>query len=153
MSLLLLALALATPAPTAAETDGSSEPLTCSVHVYARDGEGHTRASRRVSASEAPAVVFRGRVSLKKADAPPLVFDVFNPRGQRHQILLATPRTVTAERGGQRVERTTRTREAAMAVGGSSIAWTSMYGTWRVEPRIEGTQKPCGKAQFFTIQP
>ena len=153
MSILLLALALATPAPTAAEADRSSEPVTCSVNVHALDSEGHARSAQRVSASVVAVVVFRGRVSPKEADAPPLVFDVFNPRGQRYQILLATPRIVTAERGGQRVERTTRTREAAMAVAGSSIAWTSMYGKWRVEPRIEGTQKPCGRPKFLTILP
>jgi hypothetical protein len=92
-------------------------------------------------------------VSPPDTDVPTLLFDVFNPRGQRYQVLVATPRVVTSERGGQRVERTTGIREAALAVAGSSIAWTSMYGKWRVEPRLDGAEKPCGRAEFFTIQP
>jgi hypothetical protein len=82
-----------------------------------------------------------------------LLFDVFTPRGQRYQVLVAETRVTRAGRGGHRVERTTRTREAALAVAGSSIAWTSMYGTWRVEPRIEGASKPCGRPEYFTIRP
>jgi len=68
-------------------------------------------------------------------------------------VLVATPRVVTSERGVHRFERTSRIREAALAVAGSSIAWTSMYGKWRVEPRIEGASKPCGRPEFFTIRP
>jgi len=153
MSMLLLALALLTPAATVADDDRSGDEVTCSVNVRALDGQGQARSARRVSASVAPAVVFRGRVSANQADAPPLVFDVFSPRGQRYQSLLATPRVVSQERGGHRIERTTRTREASMAVAGSSIVLTSMYGKWRVEPRIEGTSRPCGRPEFFTIRP
>jgi hypothetical protein len=60
---------------------------------------------------------------------------------------------VVQARGGHRTERTSRVREASLAVAGSSIALTSMYGKWRVEPRIEGTEKPCGRPEFFTIRP
>lgn len=153
MSILFLALALAAPVSPDADKPHSGPEATCSVSVRALDAEGKARSARRVSASVAPAVVFRGRVSPRDAEAPTLLFDVFNPRGQRYQILVATPRVVTQERNGQRFERTTRTREAALAVAGSSIAWTSMYGKWRVEPRLDGTQKPCGPPEFFTIRP
>jgi len=152
MSMLLLALALAAPAEVSDEARSSAH-LTCSVNVTAFDRRGQQRPARRVSASVAPAVVFRGRVSPKEAEASPLLFDVFNPRGQRYQVLVATPRVVTKQRDGQRFEQTSRIREAALAVAGSSIAWTSMYGKWRVEPRIEGTNRPCGRAEYFTIRP
>lgn len=153
MSILFLALALAAPVyPVSEEVRGHNE-VTCSVSVQALDAEGKPRSARRVSAGVAPAVVFRGRVSHRDADGPTLLFDVFNPRGQRYQVLVATPRVVTKERDGQRFERTTRTREAALAVAGSSIAWTSMFGKWRVEPRLDGADKPCGRPEYFTIQP
>jgi hypothetical protein len=42
---------------------------------------------------------------------------------------------------------------AALAVAGSSIVLTSMYGRWRVEPRLEGESDTCGRPQFFTITP
>jgi len=153
MSILLFALALAAPLnPVSDEARGDNQ-VTCSVNVQALDAEGRPRSARRVSASVAPSVVFRGRVSPRDAEAPTLLFDVFNPRGQRYQILVAAPRVVTQERNGQRFERTTRIRQAALAVAGSSIAWTSMYGKWRVEPRLDGTQKPCGRPEYFTIRP
>jgi len=153
MSILLLALTLASPAEAISDEARSSAHLTCSVNVTAFDGRGHQRPARRVSAAVAPSVVFSGKVSSQEEDAPSLLFDVFNPRGQHYQVLVATPRVVVKERGGHRIERTRRVREASMAVAGSSIAWTSMYGKWRVEPRIEGTNKPCGRAEFFTIRP
>jgi hypothetical protein len=152
MSMLLLALALAAPA-AASEEARSSRHVSCSVTVTALDGQGHERSARRVSAGHAPAVVFRGRVSGQDADTPPLLFDVFNPRGQRYQILVAGPGVVRQRRGAYRIERATHTREAALAVAGSSIAWTSMFGRWRVQPRLEGADEPCGKAEYFTIRP
>jgi len=158
MNLLLFALALAASVSAAADDEPSERRLSCSVDAYALDGAGRLRPARRVSASVMPAVVFRGKVSARESEepeeAPPtLLFDVFNPRGQRYQVLLATPRVVVKERNGHRFERTTRTREAALAVAGSSIAWTSMYGRWRVEPRIEGASSPCGRPEHFTIRP
>ena len=158
MSLLLLTLVLVAPAPIAADEDRSDDRLTCSLDVRAVDSQGRALPARRVSASVAPAVVFRGTLSPRESDeaeqAPPtLLFDVFNPRGQRYQILVATPRGVAKERGRHRSERVSRVREAALAVAGSSIAWTSMYGRWRVEPRIEGESEPCGRPEYFTIRP
>lgn len=156
MKALLFALALAAPVSSAADQDGSDDRrVACSLDVRALDSQGEPRSARRVSASVAPAVVFRGKLSSSAQDeaAPPLLFDVFNPRGQRYQILVARPRVVVQARGGHRVERTSRVREASLAVAGSSIALTSMYGKWRVEPRIEGADKPCGRPEYFTIRP
>ena len=153
MKVLLLALALVASVSAASDEDRSDRRIACSVDVHALDGQGQHRSARRVSAGVAPAVVFRGTLSSREEGTPPLLFDVFNPRGQRYQVLVAKPRVVVQERGGHRIERTSRVREAALAVAGSSIAWTSMYGKWRVEPRIEGTNKPCGRPEYFTIRP
>ena len=156
MKSLLLAAALVVPATALADHDQENEDrVACLVNVHALDNEGNARSARRVSASAIPVVVFQGRVSPRddgEATAP-LVFDVFNPRGQRYQVLLATPRVVFAERDGHRVRKVSKTREATLAVAGSSIAWTSMYGRWRVEPRIEGTSRRCGQPEYFTIRP
>jgi len=157
MSTLLLALALVAPVGPASDADtaGSAERVTCSVDVHSLDESGRRRSARRVSASVAPAVVFRGKLGERdsEAPAPSLVFDVFNPRGLRYQVLVAEPRVLIAERDGRRVRRVSKTREASLAVAGSSIAWTSMYGRWRVEPRIEGESRPCGRPEYFTIRP
>lgn len=158
MKLQLLALAVALAASSgSASDDKEGRPddrrVTCSIDVHALDSQGQSRSARRVSAAVAPAVVFSGKVAPRKEDAPTLLFDVFNPRGQRYQVLVATERVVVKERNGHRVERTSRVRQASMAVAGSSIAWTSMYGKWRVEPRIEGTDRRCGPVEYFTIRP
>jgi hypothetical protein len=153
MSILLLALSLAAPAGHDSDPGRSRAELTCSVEVHALDDLGQPRSARRVSASAVPAVVFNGRVEPKDEEAPALVFDVYNPRGQRYQVLLATPRVVVTERRGPRIVKTMRTREAGLAVAGSSIALTSMWGRWRVEPRLEGVSKACGRPEFFTIRP
>lgn len=152
-ALFFVALALAAPMSSASSADDGR--TSCSVDVRALDTEGDAGSARRVSASRSLAVVFRGKVSKQEEDAAPqqLVFDVFNPRGHRYQVLLAEQRIVTAERDGHRVRRVSRTREASLAVAGSSIAWTSMYGKWRVEPRIEGESRPCGRPEYFTIRP
>jgi hypothetical protein len=159
MSILLLAIALAAPISPDSEGARPAERVTCSVDVRALDAQGQPRSARLVSASIAPAVVFRGRLSLHEremedeATLATLLFDVFNPRGQRYQVLVAEPRVVVSARDGHRVKKVSKTREAALAVAGSSIAWTSMYGKWRVEPRVEGTSRRCGAPEYFTIRP
>jgi len=159
MSILLLAIALAAPISPDSEEVRPAERVTCSVDVRALDAQGQPRSARLVSASIAPAVVFRGRLSLHEREMEDevtpatLLFDVFNARGQRYQVLVAEPRVVVSERDGHRVKKVSKTREAALAVAGSSIAWTSMYGKWRVEPRIEGTSRRCGAPEYFTIRP
>jgi hypothetical protein len=144
MLLLALALvALAVPAPL--END-QPEAITCSVNVAAYDGRGTARSVRRVS-SQATAVLFRGRLSRLSADMPSLLFDIYNPGGLHYQALVARERVGPNERGQS------RTPEATLAVAGSSIVWTSMYGEWKVVPRFEGRDRPCGRPAFFTIQP
>jgi hypothetical protein len=159
MSILLLAIALAAPISPDSEEARPAERVTCSVDVRALDAQGQPRLARLFSASIAPAVVFRGRLSFHEREmedeATPatLLFDVFNARGERYQVLVAEPRVVVSERDGHRIKKVSKTREAALAVAGSSIAWTSMYGKWRVEPRIEGTSRRCGAPEYFTIRP
>jgi hypothetical protein len=155
--MLTLLLALTVPAGPAFFDDGPRRPdrITCSVDVHALDETGRKRSARRVSAAVAPVVVFRGKLGERDRDAPAptLLFDVFGPSGLRYEVLLARPRVVVAESDGRRVRRVSKAREASLAVAGSSIAWTSMYGRWRVVPRIEGESRPCGGAEYFTIGP
>ena len=153
MSILLLMLALAAPADHDADDGRSHDEPRCNVTVHALDDVGRPHTAQHVSAAAVPVLTFRGRVEPKDAHAPPLLFDVYSPRGLRYQVLLGTPRTRTIERHGELVERATRTREAALAVAGSSIVLTSMYGRWRVEPRIEGESQACGRPEYFTIRP
>jgi hypothetical protein len=155
MSTLILTLVLLAPGAAAAAADRPNDRVSCSVDVNGLDDAGRVRPARRFSAGYAPAVVFRGKAAGPDGESSgsSLIFVVFNPRGQRYQVLHASPLAITKRRGGHRVERASRLREATMAVAGSSIAWTSMYGRWRVEPRIEGDSEACGRAEYFTIRP
>jgi hypothetical protein len=153
MSKLLLVLVLVASTDALADENDSREHASCSANVSVVDGNGQLRDARRVSASVVPSVVIRGRVSPQEEGTPALLFDVYNPHGRRYQVLLAAPRVVVSERDGHRVKKVSKTREATLAVAGSSIAWTSMYGKWRVEPRLEGESKACGRPEFFTIRP
>jgi hypothetical protein len=151
MTELFLALALAAPADGAPGVFPSAD-AACSVTVAAIDAGGRERATRQVSAALVPALVFRAPFAPRRAGAPPLVFDVFNPRGQRYRVLAPTTRGAVSLplRGSPRPARTI---EARLAVAGSSIAWTSMYGRWRVVPRFEGRDGACGPSTVFTILP
>jgi hypothetical protein len=153
MTILLLALVLAAPGEHDSQERRWRDEPRCTLRVHALDELGQPQSARRVSATAVPAVIFRGRLEPNGEPSPPLLFDVYGPRGLRYQVLLGTPRVRVTERHGERVERTTRTREAALAVAGSSIELTSMYGRWRVEPRLEGESRPCGEPEYFTIQP
>jgi len=152
MTVLLLALVLGGTVERGTDLGPSRGNSVCSVSVLALDPEGRLLATRTGSASRTPAMVFRAWSAPFLEDAPPLVFDVFNPRGQRYQVLLgaAPHRSFVLLGGTQRLDRPV---EARLAVAGSSIAWTSMYGRWRVEPRFEGHDGPCGMPQAFTIRP
>jgi len=154
MSRLILALAatvVASSGLAAGDHSRHARRATCQVDVAAFDGRGHERPVRRFSAT-APAVLFKGELSKRGGETSQLLFDVFNPHGQRYQVLVAEERVAQGRRG-RRFERPGRELGASMAVAGSSIAWTSMYGRWRVEPRIEGEQEPCGRPEFFVIRP
>lgn len=159
MSKLVLALVLATSSAAlagdlSADGRGGRARLSCTADVSFVDARGHLREARRVSASRVASLVIQGLVRATDDDATrPLLFDVYSPRGRRYQVLLGTPRVVATERNGRRSEKVSRTQEATLAVAGSSIAWTSMYGRWRVEPRLEGELEPCGRPEYFTIRP
>jgi hypothetical protein len=157
MSKLLLALVLAASTDALAH-DGLDDAQDarghrCSASVSVVDGSGRLREARRVFASVVPSLVIRGRVWARDEQAPALLFDVFSPRGRRYQVLLAQPHVVEAERSGRSLQRVSRTQQATLAVAGSSITHTSMYGVWRVEPRLEGDSQACGRPEYFRIRP
>ena len=151
MTVLLLALVLGAPVGAQGSVERSSGEAACSVSVHVLDTRGRPLPDRTASGSRTPAVVFRGRSAPPLEGGPPLLFDVFNPRGERYQVLLGARRGRPSPDGGS--PRLDRPVEARLAVAGSSIVWTSMYGRWRVEPRLEGADGPCGPAQAFTIRP
>jgi hypothetical protein len=41
---------------------------------------------------------------------------------------------------------------ARLPVAGTSITLSSLYGTWSVQPYLDGRTEPCGPATKFTIR-
>jgi hypothetical protein len=152
MTVLLLVLALSGPVEGQTVPGWSAGIGACSVQVLTVDSEGRLLPARAASGSRTPAMVFRGRTARPSDEDPPLVFDVFNPSGDRYQILLGTAYGRGLVLNG-RPENPAGAVQATLAVAGSSIALTSMYGRWRVVPRFQGHDKPCGPARTFTIRP
>ena len=97
MSILLLALALAAPAEHGGNQGRSYDEPRCTLRVHALDDLGQPQSAHRVSAAAVPAVIIRGRVEPRDDQSPPLLFDVYNPRGLRYQVLLGTPRLRVTE--------------------------------------------------------
>jgi hypothetical protein len=152
MTVLLLALVLGAPVEGQRDIGRFPSLGVCSVRVLAVDPQGRLVSSRTASGSRTPAMVFRGRAGQVPEGDPPLVFDVYNPRGRRYQVLLGTAYGRGLVLNG-RPRNAGGPVQATLAVAGSSIALTSMYGHWRVVPRFEGQDDPCGPAQAFTIRP
>ena len=152
MTVLLLALVLGAPVEAHAHAGSFPRVIACSVRVLTVGAQGRLVSTPMARGSLTPAMVFRGRAARVSDGDPPLVFDVYNPKGQRYQVLLgraygrAFPPLGRPGSPGALVQ-------ATLAVAGSSIEWTSMYGVWRVVPRFEGHDGPCGPGQTFTIQP
>ena len=59
--------------------------------------------------------------------------------------LLAPARRASASRGDYELQ-------ARLPVAGTSITLSSLYGTWSVEPYLDGEPEPCGPATKFTIR-
>jgi len=160
MSRLLVALLLLAPTGALAHNAEKRERASCSVEVSVVDAHGRLRDARRVSAHTVPSVVVEGTIARRgreddEEEAPKLLFDVYNPRGRRYQVLLATTPTRPAkgDRASNLRKKPSPPQQATLAVAGSSITLTSMYGVWRVEPRLQGDSRACGGAEYFTIRP
>ncbi len=101
MTTLLLALVLGGSAERGTDRGRFHGDVACSVSVLALDPDGRLMWSRTGSARRTPAMVFRGWSAPFLDDTPPLVFDVFNPLGQRYQVLLgAVPGRSVVLKGG-----------------------------------------------------
>ena len=173
MSILLLALALAEPSGSAAAALPTSR-VACTVSVGAVDDRGREMPGRRVSAGRVPAMVFRGRAAAGARATAPLLFDVFNPRGQRYQVLLATPTPRAgattsrgpvagptlpgfrgAPRGGRLLD---RPRRRCTGCGGSSRAWRARTGpavsrcTSRSDPEAGRRRRRRGRSRAGPAQ-
>ena len=126
---------------------------------------------RPVLAASAPAVRLRHprysavatldlqmRANLKRSVAlgTRFAFQVFTPQGHLYQTLPAVATTRTAQADDAGMDRRLAqwpTATATLLVAGTAIVNHSLYGSWRVEPHIEGDPRPCGPASRFWITP
>ncbi|MBZ5587162.1 MAG: hypothetical protein LAO05_01225 [Acidobacteriia bacterium] len=75
--------------------------------------------------------------------------------GTQQRKLAGYPHPVTVKAGSKVVlQGTTYWRvDVPFPVGGTDIAATSLYGTWKVQAYLNGSDQPCGPAASFGIKP
>src|SRR5262249_6880727 len=101
------------------------------------------RAAGRFSARKTVDLTFRMRLASTDEDAHLVSFRVFTPRGHLYQELQAVHRAGSARR--------VSSLRAELAVAGTAIATSSLYGRWRVVPYLDDSPEPCAAGAVFTV--
>jgi hypothetical protein len=94
-------------------------------------------------AGERPAFVTNGAAARASDPLPPRFVPGF-PRPLEVQRL--------APVAGDPTARAQYELRARLPLAGTSITLSSLYGTWSVEPFLDGQSNPCGPATRFTIR-
>ena len=71
------------------------------------------------------------------------------------RVVPGFPRPLEVQRLQPVADRTSRAAyelSARLPVAGTSITLSSLYGTWSVQPYLDGQAEPCGPAARFTIR-
>jgi hypothetical protein len=129
--------------------------------VLAHPTEVVPRPRSRFSASSTLDLQFRVTLRRNVASGSRVELDVLTPQGHLYQRLRAVaalpPPAEPAPRAPMAEARPPAPPApqavATLLVAGTAIVNHSLYGEWRVEPRIEGDPRPCAPASRFWITP
>jgi len=86
----------------------------------------------------------------------PVHVKLFTPRGPLYQVLQATAdaeSTSRAARSRGRSGRGVRVLAALVPVAGTHITTFALFGEWRAEVYLEGSDAPCTRPLEFVIEP
>ena len=179
LALLLLAAEVGGATSGVVPSPGRFDPVCAGVRVAASD-RALPPKNMTFSSRETVDLLLRPRLRQDLRGQHVMQLKVFTPGGFLYQVITlpfvsATPdargqsaaappprvvpgsprplevqRLVPASSGsGTRSEYELRAR---LPVAGTSIALSSLYGTWSVQPYIDGQTEPCGPATRFTIR-
>lgn len=150
----LVALATAPQLVFAAQAVSRNERANrCyAVTVEAADSNS-SRRQRGVafSAGEVDDLLLKVWVEEKKASAPVLV-KLYTPRGVLYQVLEARA-DGSKGRPGRASRKRIRALSARLAVAGTHITTYALFGEWRAEAYLEGSETPCARPLEFVIEP
>jgi hypothetical protein len=112
---------------------------------------------RRFSAARTLDLQFGVRVRRRVETDARLELRLYTPRGHLYQTLraegvAASSDSSTSDRYA-RLRRIFRPRTATLPVAGTAIVNHALYGRWTVEPHLDGSPTPCGRARPFWIEP
>lgn len=153
-ALLLVAAAFGVADGPKAFADRKRSDRCYSVRVRAADspGERDRRRQRPVlSASEAKDLTIEVSLSEDAASRPVQV-KLFSPRGRLYQVLDAVADENPTARP-RRSRRHERSLVARFPVAGTQITAHGLYGEWRAEVHLDGTETPCIRPLTFVIEP
>lgn len=124
------------------------------VRVRPADSPGERdrrRESPVLSASQAKDLTIE--VSLPEdAASRPVQVKLFSPRGRLYQVLDAVADGNPTARP-RRSRRHERLLVARFPVAGTQITAHDLYGVWRAEVHLDGTEAPCIRPLAFVIEP
>lgn len=127
------------------------EPRRC-YGIRAMPAEETNRYTRRtsavISASEARDILLEISLSERLASLPVRV-KLFTPRDTLYQVLDA--RAHPAPDTGRR--RRARILAARLSVAGTQITNHGLFGEWRAEVYVDGSETPCLRPLEFSIEP
>jgi hypothetical protein len=133
----------------AAETDASTKK--------ARRARRRMVQRRRFPATRTLDLQFGIRLRRRVEPDARLELRLYTPRGHLYQTLRVEAPAPDANASGNdryaRLRRILRPRTATLPVAGTAIVNHSLYGRWKVEPHLDGSSRPCGRARSFRIDP
>jgi hypothetical protein len=101
------------------------------------------RARARYSAAKTLDLQFRLRLRNTDEERHLVSLRVFTPRGHLYQEVQLLHRGVQG--------RPVSDLSAELPVAGTAIATNGLFGSWRVEPYLDGGGRPCAVPTTFTI--
>jgi hypothetical protein len=124
----------------AADTAGSRSP-----------GRSRGRQESVFSAGESKDLEIGISVSDAAATLPVRV-KLFTPRGKLYQVLDAAAE-LSSDDGNRRSRRRTRALAARFPVAGTQVTSYALFGEWRAEVYLDGSEAPCAQPLEFVIEP
>jgi hypothetical protein len=129
------------------------------IRVEAADSEiGSFRRRGRTTRFSAREVRdLRVEVFVPEATATePLSVKLYTPRGRLYQVLqvaASAPDDLAGKRGGRRsAGRSYGVLSAQFPVAGTQITSFDMFGNWRVEAHLDGSEGPCTRPFEFELE-
>ena len=147
-------LMLVPPAESVAASTVASPRRCHRVFVSSPEAAKARGRKPKFSAAEIMDIQLQALVSRQLTGHHSLEFKVYTPKGNLYQSMtLQFDADAPIPEGTRRRSRRFLPVNAVLPVAGTSIVTSSMYGTWKVEAFLDGSNRRCSHPRKFTIEP